>query len=392
MEAVADIRLLLNRAVERKEVPGVVAMAATDDGELYECALGLRDPAKGLAMTRDTLFRIASMTKAVTSVAAMQLVENGKLQLDESLGTVLPELASPQVLEGFGDSGVPRLRPARAPITLRRLLTHTAGFGYEMLNADLIRYVGATGMPSTSTGSLAALRLPLLFDPGERWEYGINIDWVGRAVEAVSGKTLDVYFSEHIFGPLGMTDTGFALSSEQRSRLARVHRRAADGSRAPIEVNLPPAAPEFWAGGGALYSTGPDYLRFLRMLLGRGQLDGSQLLRPATVDLMAQNQIGDRVAGVWRTAMPEVTNDLDLFPGIPCRWGLGYMVTMGPGPYGRSAGSLTWAGLFNCYYWIDPQRRVTGVILTQILPFADPVVLRLYGGFERGIYDALPSG
>jgi methyl acetate hydrolase len=229
----------------------------------------------------------------------------------------------------------------------------------------------------------------LLFDPGDRWQYGINIDWVGRAIEAASGKSLDTYFAERILGPLGMLDTAFKLSAELQSRLATVHRREADGSLTPIALNMPPANPEFWAGGGALYSTGPDYLRFLQMLLGRGRFDRARLLRPETVALMAQNQIGDLPAGVWRTALPDRTNDLDLFPGLPCGWGLGYMITMAPGPHGRSAGSLTWAGLFNSYYWIDPQKQVTGVILTQILPFADHRALRLYGEFEQGIYGAL---
>src|ERR1700736_2575681 len=196
----------LRRAVEAKEVPGVVEMAATDKGLLYEGAFGTRDLANGPEMTPDTIFRLASMTKAVTSTAAMQLVEQGRLQLDQPIGNVLPELAAPQVLEGFEESGAPRLRPAKRPITLRHLLTHTAGFGYETWDADLIRYVKVSGTPPTSTGKLASLRLPLVFDPGDRWEYGINIDWVGRTVEAISGQPLEVYFHEHIFAPLGMTD------------------------------------------------------------------------------------------------------------------------------------------------------------------------------------------
>jgi CubicO group peptidase (beta-lactamase class C family) len=192
-----------------------------------------------------------------------------------------------------------------------------------------------------------------------------------------------------IFGPLGMTDSGFALSPEQRSRLTSVHHRKPDGSLEAIIMDLPPPKPEFWAGGGGFYSTGPDYLRFLQMLLHQGRCGDAQVLKVETVALMAQNQTGDLAAGVWRTAMPERSNDLDLFPGVPCRWGLGYMITLEPGPNGRSAGSLTWAGLFNSYYWIDPQKRVTGVILTQILPFADPRAVRLYGEFERGVYDAV---
>jgi methyl acetate hydrolase len=230
----APIDAVLRRASEAKEVPGVVAMAATDKGIVYEGAFGTRDLAKGPGMTVDTIFRLASMTKAITSVAAMQLVEQGKLQLDQPIGNVLPELAAPQVLEGFDESGIPRLRPAKRPITLRHLLTHTAGFGYEVWDPELIRYVKASGTPSTSTGKLASLRLPLVFDPGDRWEYGINLDWVGRAVEAVSGQPLEVYFREHIFAPLGMTDTDYLISSQQQSRLVSAHQRKPDGSLEPI--------------------------------------------------------------------------------------------------------------------------------------------------------------
>jgi CubicO group peptidase (beta-lactamase class C family) len=389
MQSLAGIDAALSRAAEAKEVPGVVALAATDAGVVYEGAFGLRDLVDGPAMTRDSVFRIASMTKAVTSVAAMQLVEQGKLQLDEPIGNVLPELAAPQVLEGFDSSGAPRLRSARRPITLRHLLTHTAGFGYEMWNPELIRYVAATGMPSVMAGRLAALRLPLVFDPGERWEYGINIDWVGRAVEAVAGQPLDAYFRAHIFAPLGMTDTGFVPSADQSSRLVRVHRRGPDGSVEPITMEAPQR--EFFSGGGGLLSTGRDYLTFLQMLLHQGRFNGAELLRPETVALIGQNQIGNLQLGVMKTATPELSNDVDLFPSIRCGHGLASVVNAQPGPNGRSAGTLTWAGLFNTYYWIDPQKRVTGVILTQILPFADHNAVKLYGEFESAVYDALKA-
>jgi CubicO group peptidase (beta-lactamase class C family) len=392
MASVSAIDAVLRRPVEAGQVPGVVALAATDRGVLYEGAFGRRDLAAGPAMTLDTIFRIASMTKAVTSVAAMQLVEAGTLALDEPIGRVLPELATPYVLQGFDPSGKPRLRPAKRPITLRHLLTHTAGFGYEMLNSELIRYIAITHTPSTSTGELASLRLPLLFDPGEKWQYGINTDWVGRAVEAAGGQPLDEYFRDCIFDPLGMSDSGFAPLDEQSERLVRVHRRRADGSLEPIAFDMPPQKPEFWAGGGGLYSTGPDYLAFLRMLLGGGRVDGVRLLRPETVAQMGQNQVGDLAAGVMRTAMPERTNDFALFPDGSCRWGLACMINTEPGPDGRSAGSLSWGGIFNSYYWIDPTRRVAAVILTQILPFADPRALALLGAFERAVYAALETG
>jgi CubicO group peptidase (beta-lactamase class C family) len=388
--ASTQIDTVLRRAVDAQDVPGVVAVAATDKGIFYEGAFGTRDLAKGPDMSLDTIFRIASMTKAVTSVAAMQLVEQGRLELDHPIGSVLPELSAPQVLEGFDESGAPRLRPAKRPITLRLLLTHTAGFGYEFLNADLIRYVKTSGTPSTSTGKLASLRLPLVFDPGDRWEYGINIDWAGRAVEAVSAQPLEVYFRDKIFSPLGMTDTDYAPSGAQQSRLVGVHQRKPDGSLEPIPVADPPWR-EFWSGGGGLNSTGRDYLVFLQMLMHQGSFNGARLLRPETVALMGQNQIGDINAGVAKTAIPSRSNDFDFFPGIPCKWGLGYMINTQPGPNGRSAGSLTWAGIYNTYYWLDPHKHVAGVILTQLLPFADHKAVKLYGEFEAAVYGALKA-
>jgi methyl acetate hydrolase len=375
----------LRRAVDSKDVPGVVAMAINDRGLIYEGAFGKRDLATGPEMTPDTIFRLASMTKAVTSVAAMQLVEQGKLSLDQPIGNVLPELASPQVLEGFDDKGEPKLRPAKRSITLRHLLTHTAGFGYEVWDAALVRYVKATGMPSTATAKLASLRLPLLFDPGDRWEYGINTDWVGRAIEAVSGQPLAVYFRQHIFAPLGMADTDYLMSPVQQTRLASVHQRKPDGMLEPITPADPPWR-EFWSGGGGLYSTGRDYLAFLQVLLNQGRYRGGQLLQAKTVALMNQNQIGDVAAGILKTTAPQRSNDVDFFPGIPCRWGLGYMISTQQGPNGRSAGSVTWAGIFNTYYWLDPQKRIAGVFLTQILPFADILAVRAYGDFEKAIY------
>jgi methyl acetate hydrolase len=376
-------------AVERDEVPGVVAIAAGADGPLYEGSFGVRSLAAPAAMTRDTVFRIASMTKAITSVAALQLVEEGKLALDAPVPDIgEPALNAPQVLDGFDAAGRPLLRPARRPITLKHLLTHTAGFTYEQWNADMLRYVEMTGTPRVASGRLAALRRPLNFDPGERWEYGINIDWVGRLVEWASGKSLDVHLRERIFAPLGMNDTGFLPTPEQRARQAQVHQREADGRLVPQPFE-PLQTPEFYGGGGALHATAGDYLSFLQMLLHGGSLYGARILKPETVGLMNRNHIGDLPAGVLKTTMPQLTNDVDFFPGAPLRWGLGYMLNLEPGPDGRSAGTLGWAGIFNSYFWLDPARRVAGVIMTQILPFADPAVLRLYGSFERGVYALL---
>ncbi len=291
-----------------------MALAASEAGPIYQGAFGLRSRAGGQAMTPDTMFRIFSMTKAITCVAAMQLVEAGKLSLDMPVPDIgEPTLAAPEVLDGFDAAGKPLLRPAKRPITLKHLMTHTSGFTYEFWNAETLRYVEAGGAPGLLSGGLAAYRRPLAFDPGDRWEYGIGIDWIGRIVEAVSGQ--------RVFAPLGMPDTTFIPSEEQRPRQASMHQRQADGGLAPQPLP-PPATPEFDAGGGGLYSTGPDYLRFLRMLLHDGSLDGTHILKPETVALMGQNHIGDRPAGVLKSCSPELTNDVDFFPGAGVRWAL----------------------------------------------------------------------
>lgn len=386
----AGIDAVLQRAVDTKEVPGVVAMAASDKGVFYEAAFGTRDLAHGSAMTMDTMFRIASMTKLVTSIAAMQLVEQGKLKLNDPVPPIDAALSAPQVLDGFDDNGAPKLRPAKGPITLRHLLTHTAGFSYEQWDANTARYVKASGMPSGNTGKIASLRMPLVFDPGARWEYGVNLDWVGLIVQSVSGKTLDAYVAEHITQPLGMKDTTFAPAPEQRARQASVHQRMPDGSLQPQPLETP-FTPEFWSGGGGLYSTAGDYLTLLRAVLGNGALNGTRILRPETVALMNTNQIGDIEAGVLKTTAPARSTDVNFFPGVSLKWGLGYMINMQPGPNGRNPGSLTWAGLFNTHYWIDPTRHLAAVIMTQVLPFGDVPTMRLYGQYERSLYDAMKS-
>lgn len=377
---------LLEQAVETGHVPGVIALAADDTGEIYSGAFGKREFGGDADMTVDTVVWIASMTKAVTSVAAMQQVERGSLDLDAPISNVLPQLASPQILEGFDESGSPRLRPARRPITLRMLLTHTSGFTYDMWNAEYARYTKHVDQPSIITCTNAALDAPLVFDPGERWEYGIGIDWAGKAVEAVSGQALDRYLREQIFQPLGMTDTGFKLTPEQRTRLSSMHARTGDSTFDVIPFEIP-QEPEFHMGGGGLYSVGRDYLAFLQMLLHDGALNGAQVLKPETVAEINRNQIGDLRVLPMKTSAPDATNDAEFFPGMPKTWGLAYMRNEESAQTGRSAGSLAWAGLANTYYWLDPTNRLAGVILTQLLPFADAAVLDLFGRFERAIYD-----
>src|SRR6185312_10016825 len=388
MQSKAQIDQLLRQKSDAGEIPGVVAMAATGEEVVYQGAFGKRDLSKDDAMTADTVFWIASMTKAITTAAGMQLVEQGKLSLDEPIGKLLPDLANPQVLEGFDAKGEPKLRPAKKPITLRHLMTHTAGYCYDVWNGDMGKYQEKTGTPNIFSCLNAALKGPIMSDPGTRWEYGINIDFVGKAVEAASGKRLDAYLRDHMFAPLGMNDTGFKITDSQRQRLVGMHSRGEDGSLAPIPFELE-QNPEFHMGGGGLYGTAADYIKFTQMILNKGRGNGNQVLKPETVALMGQNHIGDLTIGKIKTMAPVYTNDVDLFPDIVKKWGLSFLINTAKTAEGRSAGSLAWAGLANTYFWIDPARNVAGVILMQLLPFFDAKALEAFAGFERGIYAGL---
>ncbi|MBR1126339.1 beta-lactamase family protein [Bradyrhizobium lablabi] len=390
MQSNAQIDQLLRQKCDAKEIPGVVAIAGTGNDVIYQAAFGKRDLGKDDAMTADSVFWIASMTKAVTTAAGMQLVEQGKLSLDEPIGKLLPDLASPQVLEGFDASGAPKLRPAKGQITLRQLMTHTAGFAYNMWNGDLGTYLEKTGTPAITTCQNAALQTPIMSDPGTRWEYGTNIDFVGKAVEAVSGKKLDAYLRDNLFAPLGMNDTGFKISDSMRQRLVGMHARTPEGL-APIPFELE-QNPEFHMGGGGLYGTAADYLKFCQMILNKGKAGGNQVLKAETVALMGENHIGALEIGRLPTATPIYTNDVDLFPGIMKKWGLSFLINAEKTPQGRSPNSLAWAGLANTYYWIDPSRDVAGVILMQLLPFWDGKCLEAFAGFESGIYAGLDVG
>ena len=379
----------LSAAVERADVPGVVGMATTRSEIVYQGAFGRRALPDGDPMTSDTVFWIASMTKAITSMAAMQLVEQGKLALDEPVAGVLPELSAPQVLTGFSPSGEPQLRPAKASITLRHLLTHTSGFVYDIWNAEMGRYMETKSIPGIISCQNAALALPLVFDPGDRWDYGIGIDWAGKAIERVSGQKLDDFFDEHLFGPIGMRDTAFKLTAERsRARLAGMHARGEDGVLAPMEFEVP-QEPEFQMGGGGLYGTASDYLAFQRAILNEGRVNGRSVLKPETVRLMTANAIGDVNVQPLNTAVPQFSNDAEFFPGTVKKWSLGFMISTQPVSGGRRSGSLAWAGLGNTYFWIDPGSGIAGVILMQLLPFADRKALALLDEFEKAVYAAL---
>ncbi len=375
---------ILQAAVRSGHAPGVVAMAATDQSILYEGACGLRCHGAPAKMTTDTTFRIASMVKLLTSVAALQLVERDKLRLDEPAENIDPELASIPVLDSFDAKGAPQMRPARTPLTLHNLLTHTSGFSYPLWDANVVRYLKCCQTDRKLP------RKPLAFDPDAKWSYGGSVDKVGRLVEIASGMPLERYFHEHITGPLGMQNTVVNLTASQRAREASVHRRQADGSFKP-EPPEKPTITKVFSGGGGIYSTAPDYLTLLQALLNGGSLGGATILRPETVALMSRNQIGDLEAGIMKTTNPSLSSDVDFFPGVRKRWGFGHMITLDPVKDGRKAGSLTWAGLLNTYYWIDPASSIAGVIMMQVLPFADERALKVYRRFERGVYHAFKS-
>lgn len=377
-----EIGAALQAKIDAGEIPGVVAMAANEQSVVYEGAFGTRNMATATRMSADTVFRIASMVKLLTSVAALQLVERGKLKLDEPAAHIDERLGSAKVLAGFDAKGLPQLRSPHKPITLRHLLSHTSGFSYPLWDPNVVRYL------KVARTHPALPRRPLMFEPGARWAYGGSLDDVGRLVEIAGGKSIDQYFRDHILGPLGMNDTAFAITDEQRARQAGLHIRGADGRLLPQPLEKPTAR-NVSSGGGGIYSTAPDYLTLLQALLNGGSLGATRILRPETVALMSANQIGNLQAGILKTANPALSNDVDFFPGVRLRWGLGHMINVDPVPDGRNAGSLTWAGLFNTYYWIDPTMRIAGVIMMQILPFADPQALKAYRQFERGICHAV---
>lgn len=370
-------------------VPGVVAMATDQTGNIYEGAAGTRDLSRPDPITLDTVFGIWSCTKAITGVSVMQLFEEGKIALDDPAKRYVPDIADVRVLEGFDPSGEPKLRAPKSDVTVGQLMLHTAGFGYDIFNHDLVRYGRLKNVPSVATGSIRSLHSVLLFDPGTRWEYGANIDWAGRVVEAVTGKSLGDVMRERIFEPLGMDDTGFKISPAMRPRRASIHQRGEDGVLTPLSDFELPQEPELHMGGHGLYATVGDYMKFIRMFLNDGAGPHGRILRPETVAFMAKNGLGELKITSLPGAIPTLSNDAEFFPGMPKSWGYTFMINDEKAPTGRPAGALAWAGLGNLYYWIDRENGVGGFWATQILPFVDPVSVRSYFAFEKAVYDRL---
>jgi methyl acetate hydrolase len=376
----APIDQQLRAAVERKDVPGVVALVTDRKGVIYQGAFGVADVATGRALTADALFRIASMTKAITSTAAMQLIEQGKFALEDPVEKYLPEMAKLPVFDSFdAKTGNYHLHLTSKPITVRHVLTHTSGLGYPFTSATLRDFKPRAGETYPDG--------PLLFEPGERWHYGTSTDIVGRLVEKASGQKLEDYFRQHIFAPLKMSDTSYNVPQDKAARLVAAQQRDGermDGAIVKAAVQPPLAIPQP-IGGGGLASTASDYGRFVRMLLNGGELDGARVLKAETVALMGQNHIGAVSVPALKSALPRSADFTFIADGRD-KWGLGFLITTDQVPGKRSPGSLSWGGINNTYFWVDQSRGIAGVILMQYLPFADAKALAVYDAFERAAY------
>jgi len=372
-------RALASR-VDSGEIPGAAAAVADRDGIIYSGAFGLRDAGNRIAMAADDIFGIFSMTKPFTSVAAMMLIEEGRLRMDQPVSEFLPYLAKPEVITRFDESsGSCETRPARGEITVRHLLTHTAGFGYIFFNSDVNLMVTKTGRAMTE--------LPLLFEPGTRWMYGPNTRILGKAVEEITGMTLEDVFGERIFGPLGLRDTCYALPREKFGRLVTTHRRK-DGV---FEEDPPGEGPAFnMLGDTGLYSTAVDYANFLRLFLNGGELGGARVLSGESVKMMVSNQIGGLVVETLPGVLPDLVKPFPIGGGRD-KFGLGFQITVceDDDALHRSQGSCGWAGMRNTFFWFDPKAGIAAVLMMQAVPFYDEACIAAYRSFEEAVYKSL---
>lgn len=369
-------------------VPGVVAMLTDAERTLYAGAAGERSLG-GAPMTEDTVFAIFSTTKAITGTTALQCVEEGLLDLDAPAKDYAPALGRLQVLEGFDADGAPRLRAPKSDVTTRQLMLHVGGFGYDFFNDAYRRMAEEHGQPSVVTSTRAAIETPLLFDPGEKWEYGSNIDWVGQVVEGIRGARLGAVMRARVFDPLGMEEIGFTRTPAMKARTAAIHARGADGSLTPLDFALPDA-PEIDMGGHGLYATIGEYMKFIRMWLNDGAGPNGRVLKPETVAWAVRNGLeAHQKVGMLPGVIASLSNDAEFFPGLAKGWSYTFMTVEEEAPTGRPAGAIGWAGLANSFYWIDRANGFGGYWATQILPFGDPVSFPGYLDFETAAYRAL---
>ena len=367
--------------------PGVVAMVTNRQHNLYEGCAGVRELGQAQPMSLDSVMAIFSTTKAITGTAVMQLVEEGRIRLDDAAKTYVPEIAELRVLDGFDVTGQPRTRAPKRDITVADLMLHVSGLSYEFFSHDDLKYRTALGIPTVVSSSFASIRTVLLHEPGERWTYGVNIDWLGRIVEQQRGKRLGEVFAERIFAPLGMTDTAFTLTDTMRARRATLHDRAQDGKLTPLPDLILPQPPEMDMGGHGLYGSVGDYMKFIRMFLNDGAGPHGRVLKAETVEAMCRNGLPAGLqSGGWKSSIPSLSNDGEFDPGIVKTWAWTFQRNETPTHTGRPAGSLMWAGLGNLFYWIDRKNGVGGFWGSQILPFQDAVSYPGFVDFEAAVY------
>jgi len=378
----AAIDRMFQNAVDSKEIPGVVAAVVNRDRVLYLKAFGKQDVGRGIPMSTDTVFRIASMTKPVTSTGIMMLYEQGKLGLDDPVGNYLPAYKAREVIATFNEHDATyTTRPAKSEITIRHLLTQTAGFGYDFTSPTVAALLTKTGKEPQD--------LPLLFDPGTKWTYSAATRVLGNVIEKLSGQSIETWDQAKIFGPLGMKDTTYLPGPEAVKRLATIHQRDATGL---TEIPNPEQFTPTVRGDGGLVSTAADYAAFVQLFLNEGRWHGQQLLKPDTVRQMTTNQIGTVVVETMPAVLPRRSATFPFGAGVD-KFGLGFQITMtdGASTHERGVGSYTWAGIDNTQFWVDPRNGIGVVILTQVLPFYNDVSMAVLKRFERLIYEDLSS-
>ncbi|MFE3835656.1 serine hydrolase domain-containing protein [Pseudogemmobacter sonorensis] len=381
-ESIPEIQSILDRSVARGDLPFAVGICASSDRTIFSGAAG--EAAPGLPAAPDTVIRAFSATKGVCATAMMLLVDRGKLDIETPVEEILPEFARIQVLERI-ENGVPVLRRPKVRATIRHLATHSSGLEHDFWNQDVMDYVAATGHPGLLDGKREALFYPMMTDPGTRWAYSMGPDWIGLVIEAIDGRRIEDFAREEVLIPLGMHDTDVHLRTPMAERLAGVSARNDAGDLVPTRIDLP-VAPEIFPFGSSLYTTAADYIRLLRMLLGRGVLEGTRLMRPETVDFMLQDHLNGLGFRRLRSVAPAFVGDVDFFEGTRKSHSLGFFRNDEDIPGMRRAGSQSWAGVCNNHFWFDPKSDLAAVLFTQSLPFLDPRYMQTYQAFERAVY------
>jgi methyl acetate hydrolase len=364
-----------------QRIPGMVAMVVDAKQTLYLNAFGQQDVAAGKPMRTDAIFRIASMTKPVTAVAAVMLIEEGKLNLDDPVSKYLPEFAARPVLASFNPADKSyTTRPPASPMTVRQLFTHTSGLGYPFSNTTLAALSAGSNNPPAN--------YPLLHDPGTRWTYGESTRVLGRVVEKITGQGIDEFLHARLFVPLGMNDTSFTTTADRVTRVVTIHRKV-DGRlvETPNTPDEQGAIASPVQGDGGLNATAADYAKFIQLILNKGVApDGKRLLSEKSVALIGQNHIGKVRVERQPAALPALSEAFPLGAGRDT-FGLAVQVTGSPGDPGmRLPGAMSWAGIFNTEFWIDPKAGVGGILMMQFLPFYDANAISTLQGFEKRVY------